>query len=207
MLLSRIDSGDFDAVILSPPCGTWSRAPWSNNAGPGPVRSRHHPWGCPSQRSKADRRRLLEGNEFIHFSLRAIAGAQSAKRRGRKVAVLLEHPRRSRPSSCRPAGQHLATTRASAFLCRIFILHSRGPPVPVRGRLQETRATSFGHYVHIRVRIHRLAALQLSGCVPRTSAAQLRAQPQEQAHRLAGLRRARHGADGSVPAQNVRLLG
>ena len=28
-LLERIAQGYYDAVIMSPPCGTWSRAPWA----------------------------------------------------------------------------------------------------------------------------------------------------------------------------------
>ena len=41
-IMAEIESGDVDLVILSPPCASWSRAPWSNNTGPGPVRSREH---------------------------------------------------------------------------------------------------------------------------------------------------------------------
>ena len=72
VLIGRISSGDYDIIILSPPCGTWSRAPWSDNRPPQPVRNRHHPWGFPSLRTASDRRRLSDGNEFIHFSIRAI---------------------------------------------------------------------------------------------------------------------------------------
>ena len=92
VLMARISSGDYDLIILSPPCGTWSRAPWSDNQPPQPVRDRHHPWGFPSQRTAADRRRLRDGNEFIHFSIRAIVTAQDCKRRGRRVMTLMEHP-------------------------------------------------------------------------------------------------------------------
>ena len=38
------------------------------------------------------RRRALTGNEFIHFSIRAIATAKQARDRGLRVRCLLEHP-------------------------------------------------------------------------------------------------------------------
>lgn len=91
-IIAKIEAGDYDVIILSPPCGSWSRAPWSNNAGPQPVRDQQHPWGFPQQKTNGDRRRLNEGNEFVHFTLRAINVAQGCKRRGRRVTCLLEHP-------------------------------------------------------------------------------------------------------------------
>ena len=64
--LEKIESGDFDVQMLSPPSGTWSRGNFSNNAGPKPCRDRQHPWGKPNmprhQRGRAER-----GNELIHF--------------------------------------------------------------------------------------------------------------------------------------------
>ena len=46
--IDRIERGDFDVVIHSPPCGSWSRSNWANDAGPQPCRDRKHPWGLPS---------------------------------------------------------------------------------------------------------------------------------------------------------------
>ena len=43
--LARLEDGDFDCIMLSPPCGTWSRANWANDDGPQPCRNRAHPWG------------------------------------------------------------------------------------------------------------------------------------------------------------------
>ena len=76
MWLARLEAGDFDVVMLSPPCGTWSRANWANNDGPKPCRNRRHPWGIPHQKAAAQRR-ADSGNEFIHFSIRALLAAQS----------------------------------------------------------------------------------------------------------------------------------
>ena len=41
--LDRIGAADFDFVILSPPCGSWSRANWSDDKPPQPCRDRQHP--------------------------------------------------------------------------------------------------------------------------------------------------------------------
>ena len=43
----KIRAGDYDAIIMSPPCSTWSRAVWSNKLGPKPIRSRQFPYGFP----------------------------------------------------------------------------------------------------------------------------------------------------------------
>ena len=89
--MARIESADFDCVILSPPCGSWSRANYSDKPGPKPVRSRKYPWGIPHLLAH-DQRRAANGNEFVHFSIRAIVAAQNCKRRGRRVTTLWEHP-------------------------------------------------------------------------------------------------------------------
>ena len=46
-IMARITAGDYDIIILSPPCATWSRARWSDGPGPAPVWNREHPWGIP----------------------------------------------------------------------------------------------------------------------------------------------------------------
>ena len=48
--LSRIKRGDFFGVVLTPPCSTFSRAPWRNKRGPRPTRSFEHPDGFPTLR-------------------------------------------------------------------------------------------------------------------------------------------------------------
>ena len=87
----RFEAGEFDCVLLSPHCGTWSRANWANGDGPKPCRNRRHPWGIPYARAGAQRR-AASGNEFIHFSIRAITTARTAKSKGRVVRCILEHP-------------------------------------------------------------------------------------------------------------------
>ena len=65
--ITRIESGEYDICIYSPPCATWSRAQWANTEAPLPCRDKDHPWGFPGalapQRNRAD-----TGNEFIHFT-------------------------------------------------------------------------------------------------------------------------------------------
>ena len=34
--IARILAGEFDVIIVSTPCGSWSRANWANNKGPPP---------------------------------------------------------------------------------------------------------------------------------------------------------------------------
>eukprot|EP00435_Cladocopium_sp_Y103_P059542 s1184_g21.t1 len=46
-LIRRIRNQEFDAIFMSPPCNTWSRAPHSNPWGPCPVRNRQWPRGFP----------------------------------------------------------------------------------------------------------------------------------------------------------------
>ena len=43
--IQMIESGAFDIQILSPPCGSWSRANFSNKTGPAPCRNRQNPLG------------------------------------------------------------------------------------------------------------------------------------------------------------------
>ena len=39
-ILATLREGGYDAIIMSPPCGTWSRAPWANDHGPRPLCAR-----------------------------------------------------------------------------------------------------------------------------------------------------------------------
>ena len=89
--IKRVEDGEFDVLIHSPPCGSWSRANWANNLKPQPCRDRQNPWGFPTQ-APGQRRRAEKGNVFVHFTIRAIIAGQTALARGHRVASLLEHP-------------------------------------------------------------------------------------------------------------------
>ena len=95
--LALVESGEFDMLILSPPCGGWSRANYANDDGPKPVRSRRYPWGIPHLRLR-QQKRAEDGNEFIHFSIRAVRAAQAAKRRPQMERLSPSHA----ASGCRP---------------------------------------------------------------------------------------------------------
>ena len=60
-LLEQIKQGKFDAIIISPPCSTFSRACWANHRGPRPVRSYKSPTGLDTL-TAAERRRCILGN-------------------------------------------------------------------------------------------------------------------------------------------------
>ena len=86
--LGRIAAGEYDVIIVSPPCHTHSRAVWSNSKGPGPVRDRAHPRGFPWLRG-ADRAKCEAANLLLDRALVAVrAGWQSPA----QSAFLLEHP-------------------------------------------------------------------------------------------------------------------
>ena len=69
-LEARIAEGEFDFLILSPPCGSWSRLNYGHNPGPKSCRSKVFPWGFPNS-GPAQRQRAEQGNAFIHFCILA----------------------------------------------------------------------------------------------------------------------------------------
>ena len=85
-------SGEYDAVIVTPPCNTFSRLRWANRFGPRPIRSRHHPRGFPWL-SNIHKKQAKLGNNLVDFS---IAMAQDVAEINAKathqVLILGEHP-------------------------------------------------------------------------------------------------------------------
>ena len=73
---------------MSPPCGTWSRAPWANVFGPRPLRSWGHPWGFLWLEG-ARLRKVNGSNSMIRLCLEVITLLQS---QGFVIPFLLEHP-------------------------------------------------------------------------------------------------------------------
>lgn len=69
--LQFIDSGAVDALVITPPCSTFSRATWANEEGPFPLRSseclRGFTWNSPQRRRKA-----TLGNVLADFSFEAM---------------------------------------------------------------------------------------------------------------------------------------
>ena len=87
-LLARIQSGEFLAVVMSPPCGTWSRAPWANQFGPRPLRSFGEPWGFPWLEG-ARLKKVASSNIFIRFCMEILMLLEKTEF---VIAFLLEHP-------------------------------------------------------------------------------------------------------------------
>ena len=85
-LLTRLENPEFDVLIVTPPCSSWSRALFNRKPGPRPVRDRRHPWGYPWLQKK-DFARCHNGNIFVRFSLQACHAAFSCG-----CKFLLEHP-------------------------------------------------------------------------------------------------------------------
>ena len=71
-LLSKIASGEYFAVLISPPCSTFSRVTWANKRGPRPVRSYVWPKGF-TRLSWTERKRANWGNIMADFSVLAFA--------------------------------------------------------------------------------------------------------------------------------------
>ena len=69
--LQYISSGAVDALLVTPPCSTFSRAAWANDRGPFPLRSsrclRGFTWNSPFRKRKA-----VLGNTMADFSFEAM---------------------------------------------------------------------------------------------------------------------------------------
>ena len=92
-LKGKVMSGDYDIIILSPPCESWSRVLFANNLGPAPRRSRRHPWGVWS-RSIYHRKKISLANMLIEFTAELLLAAKEAHHEEdwRLTRGLLEHP-------------------------------------------------------------------------------------------------------------------
>ena len=87
LLLNKVVSGRYFAVLLSPPCSTFSRATWANRKGPRPVRSFVFPRGF-WRMTWSERKRANWGNVLADFSFKVFL-AQSATAGG---MALFENP-------------------------------------------------------------------------------------------------------------------
>ena len=83
--LREIENSEWDVVLVTPPCSTFSRARCVQ-PGPRPLRSRLYPLGFPWL-SDAHRTVVEQGNEFVSFSFRICTAALS-----NSIPFLLEHP-------------------------------------------------------------------------------------------------------------------
>ena len=79
-----------DWAIVTPPCHTHSRAPWSNNFGPCPVRSKAYPRGFPWL-DKVLAAKAELANNLVDFTWKMMSAVQ-AQRSSRWCSGLAEHP-------------------------------------------------------------------------------------------------------------------
>ena len=78
---------DYDVVVVSPPCNTWTRVVFQPD-GPTPVRDRAHPWGLPKLKpNSALWAKCQQGSILVQRALEACERAQALLR-----GWLLEHP-------------------------------------------------------------------------------------------------------------------
>ena len=87
-IFAEIKDGKYDVLIMSPPCGTWSRVrfQWQLHPGPRPQRNKSWPWGFPWL-SAAHRKKVDLANYFVSQTIRA---AHLAAEVG--AFFLIEHP-------------------------------------------------------------------------------------------------------------------
>ena len=71
-ILIRIRAGAYKAIIVSPPCSTFSRATLNRSRGPPPMRSSKYPWGFPWILGKR-RSKLRQANRLVKKAILACA--------------------------------------------------------------------------------------------------------------------------------------
>ena len=87
-VLSDIQDTQYDILLCSPPCSSWSRACYCDHLGPRPVRSREHPCGYPWLRpGSSDYKRAALGSLLVQRALQACQAIHDAG-----GLFLLEHP-------------------------------------------------------------------------------------------------------------------
>ena len=92
-LIERIKKGEFDVVLITPPCSTWSRVRGANCRGPPAIRSKAYPWGFPWLSARHQKDADL-GNILIVFMLEVLdtLGEHPKAVSGRTVIIFGEHP-------------------------------------------------------------------------------------------------------------------
>ena len=139
--LARIKAGDFDAILLSPPCSSFSRATFANHRGPRPVRCYQSPRGMDTLTSR-ERDRAILGNIFADFAWEVATlvadGAASflAFEQPEDLGTIAKGPR---------AGQRPASMWQWPQLRQLLDKGSGLSPSYLRHTLRETHATPAPH--------------------------------------------------------------
>ena len=87
--VEEVAAGDWDALIIAPPCTTFSRALWADDHGPPRLRSRDFPWGFPHLPPQLAAK-LNEANVLIDFACQIVQAAAHCE--SKRVGVVLEFP-------------------------------------------------------------------------------------------------------------------
>ena len=138
--LRFIEEGRVDALLVTPPCSTFSRAPWANDGGPFPLRSsqclRGFTWN-----SKARRRKAELGNNLADFAYDAMrAQLLQAKPAVMEQPEDLGAPKRPRIPGHRPGSmwqfpQHQELLQLAGVQSVVFAQLDFGTPSPKPTRL------------------------------------------------------------------------
>ena len=91
--LSKIQRGDYDAVVCTPPCSTYSRVRMANMRGPPPLRSREFPFGFPWLSNKHKKEAEL-GTMLVDYTLEVAEMVATVKvsKKGLVIRFFSEHP-------------------------------------------------------------------------------------------------------------------
>ena len=84
-LMEQVSAGRLSALVVMPPCNTWSRA-----VRPRPIRNSLHPLGFPWL-SHAHKVKTDNTSMMVFFAVAMLQAAARARDRGHNVLALLEH--------------------------------------------------------------------------------------------------------------------
>ena len=88
--LSKIQRGDYDAVVCTPPCSTYSRVRMANMRGPPRLRSREFPFGFPWLSNNHKKEAEL-GTMLVDYTLE-VAEMVATVKVSKKGRFFSEHP-------------------------------------------------------------------------------------------------------------------
>ena len=87
-LRDSLRAGEWDTLVVTPPCSDFSRVKWANSKGPKPTRSRQHPRGFPWLKGRL-RNSTDKANELVDKSIEACKEGHASSAR---TSWLAEHP-------------------------------------------------------------------------------------------------------------------
>ena len=134
-LLNKIAAGRYFAVLISPPCSTFSRVTWANRKGPRPVRSFTHPRGM-ARLTWSERKRADWGNTMADFAFEAFTTQMA---HGGHMA-LFENPE---DLGAVKSGEHAGKRPASMWQWEQFFKLLENPDIKTAAFYQEDFGTDY----------------------------------------------------------------